>query len=847
MNYRSKYTGAEIESALDKIINNVTDNDELATIIGNVNKRFDNYLPLTGGTISGKLVITGTLDANHGITVSNSRLLMKSYIRFDQYNENKEYLLGMTTAGSSLMWYDGSKWNSILNSGNFENLIGNTYLKTDGSNAMTNGLQLYTLGSGSVNVPLTDGVFIYRGPSTGGVDVGLPDSYTNVLNIGGSAAYSNLQLAWFRSMDELKLYARVGEAKGYGAWKEIIHEENYSDYALPLIGGKTITGSFTLADGVNIVNSTKYGFIVFDGTNNMFGAVNSPMVLRTNDSTIVHQRGSSNYYILDSSNFENLIGNTYLKTTGGVLTLEAIDSFVIRKTVNYVSLMRFDGLVDEDITPLGYFGFYGVNNPVFYDTTKNSFTLLHAGNYSNFTLPLTGGTVTGVLTIKNSLNAPLVLNSTASTTRIDFSNNNTRWGYLGFSALNTPAFINSGGGVYTLIHKGNVGEYALKVDGSNKIQSGKNIDWEGLNNNVEDYDSFSYGLRLLTYNTNTNNYRGGIHVGTRYGFQLTRLAYNEDNYLTIRFNNQSNNNTWGDWKTIAFTDSTVDKAKILVTDAGQRFAEFTESTIYIGRETVSVANTVIMGNAVNLRYGGGTNGLILNSSGNVTIGAEDLAGSDHKLYIIGGLRVRGATSVATLGEKIESASIFGAEHYGLQIWTYTSGNSNMQSGRFDGTATAYALNLNPLGGAVNVGEGGLNVASVLSISDKIALSKNRISTKVAYTAETGGANYIWGYSANDYLCLGARGTTLNKAMSSMVVESNGLYPGTTNTVSLGISSYRWSNVYSTLGNFSSRVLIGNGTDDGSTKLQVAGDISMNGTSLTDKLTELEQRLVALGG
>lgn len=112
MNYRSKYTGAEIEAALDKIINNVTDNDELATIIGNVNKRFVDYLPLTGGVIIGDLTY-------------NSNTQSGTYIRFRNANGIIGYL-GVSAAKNGIFSPDGSAYYTLLHEGNYSDLITGT-------------------------------------------------------------------------------------------------------------------------------------------------------------------------------------------------------------------------------------------------------------------------------------------------------------------------------------------------------------------------------------------------------------------------------------------------------------------------------------------------------------------------------------------------------------------------------------------------------------------------------------------------------------------------------------------------------------------------------------------------
>ena len=97
------------------------------------------------------------------------------------------------------------------------------------------------------------------------------------------------------------------------------------------------------------------------------------------------------------------------------------------------------------------------------------------------------------------------------------------------------------------------------------------------------------------------------------------------------------------WKTIAFTDSditgTAAKAKSLVDTAGDAVAYVSGNTFYIGDSIYPTTSTQILGKDIRLRYGANASfGFWLNESGNVTIGEQDYAGTDAKLYVNGGIR-----------------------------------------------------------------------------------------------------------------------------------------------------------------------------------------------------------------
>lgn len=100
----------------------------------------------------------------------------------------------------------------------------------------------------------------------------------------------------------------------------------------------------------------------------------------------------------------------------------------------------------------------------------------------------------------------------------------------------------------------------LKLSGGTMSASAY-IVWDSIEGG-EDYSAYNHGIKLLGYNANTNNYRGGIHVGTRYGWQLVRNGY----YNTLEFRiREASTNTFAVWKTIAFTDSNVASATKLQT------------------------------------------------------------------------------------------------------------------------------------------------------------------------------------------------------------------------------------------------------------------------------------------
>ena len=84
------------------------------------------------------------------------------------------------------------------------------------------------------------------------------------------------------------------------------------------------------------------------------------------------------------------------------------------------------------------------------------------------------------------------------------------------------------------------------------------------------------------------------------------------------------------------TDNVASAQELKTSDGTQLVHYNGVNTLYVGGGIYANAQTDILGKKVILRYGASaTNGLILNESGNATIGSSDLAGTGTKLYVAG--------------------------------------------------------------------------------------------------------------------------------------------------------------------------------------------------------------------
>ena len=214
--------------------------------------------------------------------------------------------------------------------------------------------------------------------------------------------------------------------------------------------------------------------------------------------------------------------------------------------------------------------------------------------------------------------------------------------------------------------------------------------------------------------------------------------------VKIRYNNGGN---WSAWKTIAFTDSditgnaaTATKLAKEVTLWGNEFdgkqdltgpmtldnqnpirwksSEGSEldavalnltNSFLLGQGVAKAGfNTNIYGYTIRFCYGRAGSvsrtAMTITEEGRVLINYSS-AILDRRLSIgSGGVFVNATLPQSPILGSVGSNSLLvGRSDYGMQHWVLGNGQGNIQVGRFDGTAVAYALNLNPLGGNVLIG------------------------------------------------------------------------------------------------------------------------------------------------
>lgn len=453
-------------------------------------------------------------------------------------------------------------------------------------------------------------------------------------------------------------YGRLGTADSDNiTWngKHIYHSGNFTSSVIttalgytPLsTAGGTISGSIDFVSGNAIKSNSQNVLVMYAGIDTYLYGSNNIYLSTPN---LYHYTDSGVYKVLDSGNYSSYA----LPLSGGTISGASGALTIARTDADQIGIL-FKGKSGD----LGFLGFGSSGTPAYINVSGTPYTLLHSGNYSDYALPLSGGLMVGAATIQwgnNQCGWDDVANGLIGMSILKDDPNYGYYaglsfkGYYGFQIRNL-----AGGDTYqvrghnssqwgtwrTLIHSGNIGDYALKTDGSSKMQGSLNM-----------------GTSVIAW---------GVNNGLQY------LGPNADGASLAFFGNG-----FSDWKTIAFTDSTVDKAKQLVHTNGSYIIYNSGSTFYVGDTIYPDVPTHILGKEVLLRYGASAAiGFILNSSGNVTIGAGDLAGSGGtKLFVDGNIFTSGGSIY-----RIEDSNIayygpaqngIGANYDGALMYAYDS-------------------------------------------------------------------------------------------------------------------------------------------------------------------------------
>lgn len=461
-------------------------------------------------------------------------------------------------------------------------------------------------------------------------------------------------------------------------------------------------------------------------------------------------------------------------------------------------------------TTIASLGIFSNKLTMYHNGDAKYYDIYHTGNFNPADyLPLSGGVLTGNIAWQRDVNGNDIADWNAEASKFGIgiisaggASTGVPTGYA--TALNVRGRygfqLASEGGNYDnffirnastirpwvkLIHSGNIASQnvnsALMLDGKSltrfiynelgESETGTTDTgaggYESLTRTQFFRDNAISSIGLLVYHSSASTY----------GFALYNYSYETAN---LKFRVKSAG-AWGIEKTIAFTDSNVASATKLQTARtiwGQSFDGTgnvsgnlslgnggilggassvnmlhydTSNTLYLGYGMSGVGGSVICGNGIAMRYGSSRDmGFLLNSSGNVTIGASDLAGTSRKLFVSGGSAffVNTQSNITTTDQldRTKTFTISATNNdtysYGLHVWIDPSGRSNLQSS-YAGLAankSTYPIVLNPLGGNILIGtttDAGykLHVNGTARIADAV---------KLGHTLSVGGNTTING-------------------------------------------------------------------------------------------------------
>lgn len=421
------------------------------------------------------------------------------------------------------------------------------------------------------------------------------------------------------------------------------------------------------------------------------------------------------------------------------------------------------------------------------------YPILHSGNYSNYALPLSGGILesgaTGVLHIKSS----------SARSALYFLNGSSQGGYFGVDGSGSFFLTDTDWNLYwNVIHSGNIGSQSVAyASGAGMLSIGQltNISaqdhtlWYDWGNQLGDgFAYYYYGILLKSADSNV--YTRIASANSRADLRVRHYYYGNDS----------------GWKTIAFTDSNVASATKLATPRtiwGQSFDGtgnvdgkiyqdgkwilgcHSDGNLYIGLDTYGTNDTLIYGR--NLYFGTSAgHSMLINSSGNVTIGDVDTAAtiSGCKLFVGGDTYIGGKF---TLKGKVGVSSdyvITNQEANGLHL--YVAGN----------TGTFFAGNGNVLIGTTSDNGAKLQVNGTISTS---------------HIKSTSGLDI----------------TAHNEGVGSRLFLTSGVFRpwgADAGQIDFGSSDVRWREIYANGLNISNGAVISSLTVSGNTELQ--GDLRL---------------------
>lgn len=361
------------------------------------------YLPLSGGTMTGsinlpstdplKMIISGSVDSVLSYWPSNNAI---------EFGNNKRKIFLRTDNSNIIHYINGSSY-SIYDAYNLPDPV-----TLSGNNTFTGN---NTFQAGKFNVSSFE--VTSNGSLLSNISSPAESAWSRSLTfMANSDPTSGFIFGGFNSINDTSIrYAYIGigdvgdNAAQYRFYSDIL--------AVPKV--------WSLTDGINDT-------ITLTDSYTIFGRKSTPFRLRGDDTDLIHIKNSTNYKIWDASNLPTPASTTdltnYLPLTGGTLNAASSNVLNLNFEAGTETFMR----VSRNGTASAAIGFMDNLGAYIYNYNSNKYLFIdndgyaRVGTISSSTrlalitdisavsgyLPLSGGTLTGALTMSSRRNNVVV-------------------------------------------------------------------------------------------------------------------------------------------------------------------------------------------------------------------------------------------------------------------------------------------------------------------------------------------------------------------------------------------------------------------------------------------------------
>lgn len=247
------------------------------------------YLPLSGGTLTGSLILARDsyyYDSKYGLNCNNSDIVGANSIYFGDLSDY---------ASEGIHFYrDSTHWDSIwikngvfyfnpnrlitdmpstgyimLHSSNY-----NSYALPLSGGTMTGPIKFSYNNNGNCNVSRASGFSMFYGKQSGATNYGFPFQYSSVISF--MTGYCGMQFANYGGYGDTRLLFRnISDQDTWTSWYTLLHSGNYNSYSPKLDGtgasgtwGISITGNADTVDSTHLSMWYKHAHANPSGTSN---------------------------------------------------------------------------------------------------------------------------------------------------------------------------------------------------------------------------------------------------------------------------------------------------------------------------------------------------------------------------------------------------------------------------------------------------------------------------------------------------------------------------------------------------------------------------------------------------